>query len=472
MSKSGRDLLVGGIGSVTSRLIWLAAVPVVARLYSPSDVGSWPLVTALPAIVAVLGTLRLDLAITITHYTRRAQTLVFATSVLTLTVALVMALLISLFPAVSSQVMGVEGNGLILYACPLFIVFTNLTTILQAWLLRSKSIAAITIANASAPLVTVAALLVFGFVFGASAGSFVAAYLCGLMAPLVNMAYASVRNGLFKGPIALSSGAVWSSIRLYRAYPIYTVPLSLVAVGSERLVQLWIASAYSLEALGVFFLVRQVLLSPIYAATAPLQQVVFANLARIPSLAERRAFIRPILETAMAFAGIAIGLGFTLVPVLIPALLGERFAAAADFSHWIMLGISLLVVTIWTARLYDVARRIPLSSYMNIAYYGLVVVSVIVAYLLKLQLHDFVALYGVALFVGYAIFILVALKVASFSWGNVGLAFVWMFAAIAANLGLAAAADALFGGLAAVVVSTALAGSAVVALTVRLLRAM
>jgi len=472
MSKSRRDLLVGGVGSVSSRLVWLVAVPLVARLYSPSDVGSWPLVTALAAIVAVLGTLRLDASITIAHYTRRAQTLVFATSILTLTVALVIALLITFLPAVSSQVMGVDAGGPILYACPLFIVFTNLTTILQAWLLRSKSIAAITVANASTPLVTVGALILFGFVFGASAGSFVAAYLVGLMAPLSVMSYAAVRTGLFKGPVSLSFRSVKSSIKVYRAYPIYTVPLSLVAVGSERVVQLWMANAYSVEALGVFFLVRQVLLSPIYAATAPLQQVVFANLARIPSPAERRTFILPILETGMALAGIAIGLGFILVPGLLPILLGERFATAADFSQWIVLGIALLVVSVWTDRFYDVARRVALSSYMNIAYYALVIVAVAFAYAFKLPLADFVALYGVVLFAGNVIFIVVALKVASFSWGDIGVAFTWLFVAVAMNLGLAVSTNVLFGGLAAFVISAAIVGPVGIALLVRLLRAM
>ncbi len=472
MSKSRRDLLVGGAGSVTSRLIWLAAVPVVARLYSPSDVGSWPLVTAVAAIIAVLGTLRLDAAIAITHYTKRAQTLVFATSALTLTVSAVIALLITFLPTVSSQVIGVDANGPILYACPLFIVFTNLTAILQAWLLRSKSIAAITIANASTPVVTVVALILFGVIFGTSAGSFVAAYLCGLTAPFAAMSYAAVRTGLFKGPIPLSAGSVWRSIKLYKVYPTYSVPLSLVAVGSERLVQLWMANAYSIEALGVLFLARQMLSSPISALTTPLQQVVFANLARIPNPAQRIAFVLPILETAMALAGIAIGLGWVLVPMIIPVLLGERFVTAAAYSQWLVLGMALLLVSTWIDRLYDVARRVALSTYMNLAYYGLVAVSVIVAYAAKLPVVDFVALYSLALFVGNAVFILVALRSAAFAWRDIGKSFAWLAIAVAASLGVAATANLQLGGLAAVVVSAALALPVGAALLVRLLRAM
>src|SRR5581483_10149463 len=84
MSKPRRDLLFAGSGTVASRIAWFVAIPIVARLYSPTDVGAWPLVTAVAAIVAVFGTLRLDVAITIAHYTRRAQTLVFATIALTI----------------------------------------------------------------------------------------------------------------------------------------------------------------------------------------------------------------------------------------------------------------------------------------------------------------------------------------------------------------------------------------------------
>lgn len=472
MSKTRRDLLVGGVGSVASRLVWIAAIPIVARLYSPSDVGTWPLVTAVAAIVGVLGTLRLDAAITIAHYSRRAQTLVFATSALTIAVATAIAVLIAFFPTTSAQVMGVDATGPILFACPLFILFTNLTTILQAWLLRSKSIAAITLANASTPLATVGALIVFAFLFGPSAGSFVGAYLCALAAPLTVMSYAAVQTGLFRGPIALSGPSIRGAIRQYRVYPIYTVPQSLIAVGSERLVQLWLANAYSLEVLGVFFLARQILSSPISALTAPLQQVVFANLARLPTPGERRAFIVPILETSMALAGIAIGLGFVLVPEFLPVLLGERFAPAAAYSQWLVLGMAPLLVSIWIDRLYDVARRVALSTKMNMAYFALVAASVVVAYFMQLQIIEFVALYGVALFFGNVVFILVALKVASFSWRDIRNAFAYLSVATAVSLAMATAANTQLGGTAAAGAAAAVGGLIGIALVVRMLRAL
>src|SRR6266576_3089418 len=98
MSNGRRDLVAAVTGAVGSRTIWLLAIPIVARLYSPADVGTWPLVTAVAAIIAVFGTLRFDIAITVAHYTPRARLLVLATIALTICIGALVAAAIAVLP--------------------------------------------------------------------------------------------------------------------------------------------------------------------------------------------------------------------------------------------------------------------------------------------------------------------------------------------------------------------------------------
>jgi O-antigen/teichoic acid export membrane protein len=415
MSDRTRHLATAALGTVASRLVWLIAIPVVARLYSPGDVGTWPLVTAVAAIIAVFGTLRFDIAITVAHYTPRARILVFATIAMSAIAAIGIATLIAVFPAMAAVIIGVKTSPLVLFACPAYIVLYNISVVMQAWLLRSKAILAVAIANAANSFLTVAALALFAFVAGPSPGSFVAAYLVGLAGSALLFCIAAIRSGLFAGRWSFSARAMWSSMKLFRQYPLFTIPQSLIDVGTERLVQLWIGAAYSVEALGAFYLIRQTLVSAVGGITGPIGQVAVANLARMPLQADRRLLVTPLMEMMAGTAGLTIGFGFIVAPEAFSILLGPKFEHAAEYSAWLVLGVAILLVAGWSDRVYYVARRSSFSLAMSIVYAAVVLCSIPAAYALGLDVAAFVAVYATALFVGNCLYVLGGMAVLEFA---------------------------------------------------------
>jgi len=396
MSNRRRALVVAAAGTVGSRAIWFAAIPIAARLFSPADVGAWPLVTAVPGLIAIFGTLRLDVAITVAHYTPRARVLVFASTGITLCICLITATAIIIFPDIIPLSAPENASRLILFAGPLYILFYNIGIILQAWLLRVKAFSAIAFANASNPIVTVASLILFAFVPGPSPQTFVGAYLLGLVASATALGTAALRNGLWPAAAVPSSRRVWNSIVLFRQYPFYTIPQSFTDIAGERLVQLWIAGAYSVDALGMFYLIRQILMSAMAALTAPVGQLLISDLARVTSAVERNTLVLAFFETAAAGAGLLVGLSFVTAPTAFLLLLGSNFSAAADYSFWLVLGLTMLLVTGWSDRLYYVLRRIDLLFSVSAAFALLMVFIILIAWALHLTLPTFVALYGIA----------------------------------------------------------------------------
>jgi O-antigen/teichoic acid export membrane protein len=459
MSSRKRDLAIAMLGTVGSRGIWLLAIPVVARLYSPGDVGTWPLVTAVAAIIAVFGTLRFDIAITVAHYTPRARILVFATIAMSAIGAIGIATLIAAFPAMAAVIIGVKTSPLVLFACPAYIVLYNISVVMQAWLLRSKAILAVAIANAANSFLTVAALALFAFVAGPSPGSFVAAYLVGLAGSALLFCIAALRSGLFAGRWSFSARAMWSSMKLFRQYPIFTIPQSLVDVGTERLVQLWIGGAYSVEALGAFYLIRQTLVSAVGGATGPIGQVVVANLARMPLQSDRRLLVTPLMEMMAGAAGLAIGFGFLVAPDAFSILLGPKFEHAAEYSAWLVLGVAVLLVAGWADRIYYVARRSSFSLGMSLVYAAIVLCSILAAYALRLDVGAFVAVYGTALFVGNSLYIWGGMLVLEFVIAEMALVAAFFTLGLAIGLSMGTLAVTAIGGLMGMVV-----GGAVIAL--------
>jgi Polysaccharide biosynthesis protein len=192
----------------------------------------------------------------------------------------------------------------------------------------------------------------------------------------------------------------------YRAYPLYTAPQTLAIVGSERLVQLWIANAYSLDALGIFYFARQIFVSPILALTAPIGQLVFSHLSRMREQSEHRNFVVPFFETAAAAAGLMVGFG---------VFLGAKFAAAADYTPGLVLGTAMLIVIGWAERSFDVSRRPDLAFVMNLLHSLFIAIAILIAYVLGFEMTGFVFAWGIAGFLGYLLFTLALMQTLGFS---------------------------------------------------------
>src|SRR5262245_60414976 len=143
-----RDLTIATAGTIGSRVAWFVALPLIARLYSPADVGAWPLISAVGAIIAMFGNLRCDLAIAFARNRARARTLAFMVSALTLVIAIMVSAVISIFPGATGQLLQLSDSRILL-VCPVYAVMFNASVILQAWLLREKQISAIALANAT-----------------------------------------------------------------------------------------------------------------------------------------------------------------------------------------------------------------------------------------------------------------------------------------------------------------------------------
>jgi O-antigen/teichoic acid export membrane protein len=305
---------------------------------------------------------------------------------------------------------------------------------------------------------------------GASPVAFVGAYLLGLASATTFFAVIAVRRGLLRQPFLPSLRMMQRSMLFFGEYPLFTIPQSLVEVANERAVQLWIATAYSVETLGIFYLVRQTLVSAVGAFNAPIGQVVIANLTRIRKNPKRRAFIWPFFEVTAGIAGLMVGVGFVVAPIVFPIVLGSKFAAAAEYSPWLVAGIAALILSGWTDRIYYVGRRVGLAFGMNAIFTSLIVLSIVIAYSLHLGVERFVAAYGIALFFGNVLYAMIAILVIGFGATEIGIWLLCLLAGMVVGFAVGALANNFIGGIAGTIAAGAVITPISIGLVLRLLR--
>jgi O-antigen/teichoic acid export membrane protein len=140
-------------------------------------------------------------------------------------------------------------------------------------------------------------------------------------------------------------------------YPLYTLPYSLSAVLSERVLQLVLAGSYSLAVLGSFYVARQVVTAPSALLSQALRQVVFAYGAQLDCYGQTRERVNRVLVLLVEILAPALAFGIIWLKPIILVALGDRWPHLAEFAWWIMFVAAMSLLSGWFDRLLDLLGR-------------------------------------------------------------------------------------------------------------------
>lgn len=354
-------------GSAVGPLAVLASSPLLARLFSPDELGKFGLLQAFVGFAAVGLTLRLDIAIV------SADSDEDAIGLLQLCLALCAGLSLvatgGLAVLVSRDVIGfgvlepwtmVAGLGLLL--------LTGTFVVLRFWSVRVREYRTIAAALSTQGIARAAFPLAIGLA-GSGWGGLVASELAGRAFGIRSLGR-SVWQRLRTQRVEL--GDAGRLLGKYRHYWAVVLPSSLLDAMALALPVPVVVATYGLEAAGLWVMVNRVAMAPGQLAAGAVADVfhteAIRRLAADPAGPRRwlRATLRPLLMGAIAaygFAGLVAPWGFTLVfgpewseagwllTLLVPALVltavvgaTGRMLMVTQKSHWKLLADALNVV--------------------------------------------------------------------------------------------------------------------------------
>lgn len=123
--------LIGG--TVIAHALTAAALPVLSRLYSPSDFGLLAVLSGAVALVAVAAGLRYDIAVAIPDDDDDALHLAALAAICTATVSAVLGIIIAIAPQGVASLLGQPSLAPLLWLMPVGVLLASLYSALQFW---------------------------------------------------------------------------------------------------------------------------------------------------------------------------------------------------------------------------------------------------------------------------------------------------------------------------------------------------
>jgi len=338
-----KDVSIMLTGAVGGQAVSLLLSPLLTRLYTPQEFGTLSVYSAIIAIMAVVASLRYELALPLAKSDEEAVNLMAVCLCVLLATTLVLgavvffipaALLAGLWPIPGDQgplriyrlllVVGyvcLGGYFVALYVATRAGAFRPIAkTRLAQGVVGPTSQIALALLGLGAPG------LLTGAILGQSAGTL------GLFGSVF-----SGRTGLLK---EITWQRMWAQAKRYRQFPLVASWAALIdAIGGSQLLYLLIGATYSARVAGFIFLAERVVSRPMVIIGTSILQVFVGEAGRAvdsdPAQLQRRFY--QVVTRQTALAAIWILLANIIALLLFPAMFGEEWRDGVPYLQAISL---------------------------------------------------------------------------------------------------------------------------------------
>ena len=350
-------LLTGG--AALGQAILLAISPVLTRLYTPEAFGIAATYASVLGLVAIVATLRFELAIPLPSDDRTARDLV-ALSVgasLVLSVALALAWAIVLATRTGAQDF-VDQLTAVVWLLPLSTLAVSTYQALNYWAIRRQAYASIARTRVDQALATVFVQLGFGLLSPGALG-LILGHVAGQSAGI-----GTLFRTTFGDASALIAGLSWRGLLhaagRYRRFALVNVPSGLANALAFALPVILLTTYHGPQVAGWFALAERAIATPLGLITRSAGQVFYADAARLARddpAALRSSFLR-----------LSVGLAaFAVLPIAIILVAGPWLVTTVFGSDWRPSG--------------------TMAQYLALLYFGQVIVNPVAPTLLVLERH-------------------------------------------------------------------------------------
>jgi O-antigen/teichoic acid export membrane protein len=392
-------VLVGG--TTVSRVMLVAAAPILTRIYHPADFGAFAVFFSIVSVAVMASAYNYEQAIAVPKEDQIAAGLVvWCFTLLMINVAL-SSIAVVFFPSQLDKLLGAQSITHFLWLVPLSLLGGGTFYILNSWAIRKASFKSLSKRriwqSAAQILVQVAVPLVrqgpLGLLLGDSVGR-----MAGSTTLLREM-----RGHMKEQGVQLSFRDGWIGARRYWKYPAYGLPALLLHTGLTTLPPLLLTRYYGLAVAGSYSLVNQVVGVGTSFIGLAVAQVYFHKAAAL-SHSDPSRMLGLFLKTSGICAAIAL-LPYACLglfgPMLFKVVFGHAWIEAGQYGQ--LLAIPYFFVFV-VGPVFPVLTILQRQNWqLLIDGLGLVLLVALILTVVHLQLGARYAIgaYGVALSLTY-----------------------------------------------------------------------
>ncbi len=321
-------------GTIIAQIVTFAFIPILTRLYTPSEFGVYALFFSVVSILGLVSSLKYDQAIMLPKSDKDAQSLVFLSMMLTLGMVLLVS--IGLFLFYDFFVDYFDGLSHVIWMIPIGILLMGLFQIFSAYSSRQqfyKKQATVRVAN-SFTLVGIQSISKYAFKFdGLILGK--------LTADAVSV-FLLLKYHLKKQTLqlqSLSRRRLRANVKRYDHFPKYQSFTVFLNAISQSIPILFLASFYSAEIAGFYSLTYRVLHVPAGLIGSSTREVYYQKASKLHAAGED--IFNLYLKTTLGLLKIFILPFFTIL------FFGEYLFDFVFGDEWGMSGTFAQILIIW-----------------------------------------------------------------------------------------------------------------------------
>lgn len=363
-------------GTIVAQIIMFAFMPILTRLYTPSEFGTYALFFSIITVISVISSWKYDQAIMLPKSDRDAQALIFLSVLITMVMVGITAFLLGLF--YKPLILYYKELKDVIWMIPIGILLTGLNQIAIAYTSRRqyyKKLAStrvvISATTVSVQSVSKYMLKMDGLIFGK------------LLADLIALVLL-IEQHLKRQTIRLrhiSRRRVYANAKRYETFPKYESLSGFINEASQMLPVFLLTYLYSAEVSGLYALTVRVLQVPVTLIGSATRQVYYQRASKMFAAGENIYDI--YLKTTISL------LRIFFIPLTIILIFGKSLFGFVFGEEWAVSGEYAQVLIIWF--LFIFINSPTMISYSILRIQKVAVIVQLISIILKI----------LALYIGY-----------------------------------------------------------------------
>jgi len=324
-------------GTVAAQAIGYAIVPVISRLYSPSDFGFFGSFNAIVTFIGAGVTLQYSQALMMPKDERDGINVLAVSCLSVLSIAALCACVSIPFPDAISKLLGVPGIRGFVWLLPVAVLINGLNQCLQAWCVRRKAFKRTAVSQVSRTLGSSGSQVLFGFMQLGGKG-LVGAGIIGDAVANISLTRLVLGNDWR----ILCPFLSWSKMRElakeYSDFALYLTPQNMLNAASQGLPVILLAHFFGAAAAGYYALGVRLIRVPMNLILQALRQVLFQKASETYN--KGRPLYPLFVRTTgglLAVSAVPAAIGFIWAPFLFSLILGKEWYVAGEYSRWLIL---------------------------------------------------------------------------------------------------------------------------------------
>jgi O-antigen/teichoic acid export membrane protein len=382
-----KNVLILLSGTVIAQAITILCSPLLTRLYTPKDFGEFALLFSLASVLMPLSMGRYEQAIVVAKDPADARSIAKGAALILLAMAAVVSIVLTVI-----SFLAVLEFKILVYALPVFILFSGLLTILTQYFLKEGQFSKLNYIRIFQSISTVASQLILAMTTTFFNGLIVGAILGLAVAFITALKTAPLTRTVLK----LSSERISRITELLKSnkdFPLKNSVPAFLDAASVHMPVLFISNYYSPGILGLFSLAVRIVSMPINLIGVSMGQVFLQAISNESEEGIRAQFKSTFLKLA-ALASIPIIVLLVAGPDLFDFVFGSEWRASGMIASIIIVPYGIRLVVSPLSSLLLVKRKFTVISVWQVSYF--VGTAGVLFFSSKLSLEKFCLIYAIS----------------------------------------------------------------------------